>query len=444
MTREPADIAALRRELGERLATFRKAAGVTQGRLASVAYVDRTTVSHIERGRTRADETFWQTADQETAAGGQLLAAFHELETERHEQASATQSRELAAVRAKADRLRGVSLAWSALPTSADDELAAIELARRVAATDVGDETLRRLELAFDDLAMAYPVTPPAELLERLRQHLSYVGTLLDGRMTLGERQRLVVVGSWLSLLAATVHVDLNQRAAATARLRTAASLAQHAGHDEIRAWCFETEAWRVLTEGDYRRALELSRAAQELAPAGSSVAIQATAQEGRAWARLHEPQETYAAIERVNQLVSPLERPDRPEHHYRYDPDKSVAYVATTLAWAGDPAAETYAREVIARLKPTNGNGKWPRRVAAANLDLALTLLVTDRLDEACDAAQQAILSGWCRPTTGGQRRWSRLWKHGSCRQRGTCGKRMRGCGEMAVGRNCCRNAEY
>jgi transcriptional regulator with XRE-family HTH domain len=395
MTRDPTDITALRRTLGERLATFRKAAGVTQGELAAAAYLDRTTVSHIERGRTRADETFWQTADRVTASGGQLLAAYHEMDAARREQTSAAQSRELAAIKAKAGRLRGVPLAWSAPPTSADDELAALELARRVAATDVGDETLTRLELTFDDLAMAYPVTPPAELLERLRQHLSYVGTLLDGRMTLAERRRLVVVGAWLSLLAATVHVDLNQQAAATARLRTAASLARHAGRDEIRAWCYETEAWRVLTEGDYRQALELSRAAQELAPAGSSVSIQATAQEGRAWARLHQPRETYAAIERVSQLVSPLERPDRPEHHYRYDPDKSVAYMATTLAWAGDPAAETYAREVIARLKPTGGNGRWPRRVAAANLDLALTLLVTDRLDEACDAAQQAISSG-------------------------------------------------
>jgi len=395
MAREPADVTALRRELGQRLATFRKAAGVTQGQLAASAYVDRTTISHIERGRTRVDETFWRTADNVTAAGGQLLTAFRQLEAARHEQAAEAHSRELAAVRAQADELRGVPLAWSAPPTSSDDELAALELARRVTATDVGEETLTRLELAFHDVATAYPVTPPAELLERLRQHLGYVTSLLDGRMTLAERQRLIVVGGWLSLLAATVHVDLNQPAAATARLRTAASLARQAGHDEIRAWCFETEAWRVLTEGDYRRALDLSRAAQELAPAGSSVAIQATAQEGRAWARLRQPRETYAAIDRVEALVAPLTRPDQPEHHYRYDPDKSVAYVATTLAWAGDPAAETYAREVISRLEPAGPNGKWPRRVAAANLDLALTLLVTDRLDEACDAAERAILSG-------------------------------------------------
>jgi transcriptional regulator with XRE-family HTH domain len=396
MAREPADIAELRRALGERLATFRKAADITQGQLASATFVDRTTVSHIEKGRARADSAFWQTADQATAAGGQLLTAYQQLEAVRHEQEAAARSRELAAIRAKADLFRSVPLtSWGSPSTTADDEVAAIDLARRVAASDVGDATLTQLELAFDELAMAYPVTPPADLLGRLRQHLAYVNTLFDGRMTLHEQQRLIVVGGWLSLLAATVHVDLGQSSAATARLRTAASLARHAGHDEIRAWCFETEAWRVLTEGHYRQAVELSRAAQQLAPAGGSIAIQATAQEGRAWARLHQPRETYDAIERVNQLVSPLKRPDRPEHHFRYDPDKSVAYMATTLAWVGDPAAETYAREIIARLKPSKGNGKWPRRVAAANLDLALALLVTDRLDEACDAAQQAILSG-------------------------------------------------
>jgi transcriptional regulator with XRE-family HTH domain len=396
MARDPADIAELRRGLGERLAAFRQAAELTQGQLAAAAYLDRTTVSHIEKGRARADEAFWQTADRLSGAGGQLLTAYRELEAAKHASEANIRSTELAVIRAKVDGFRTVPLtSGSTSPPKVDDELAAIELGRRIAASDVGDETLTQLELAFDELAMAYPLTPPAELLLRLRHHLAYVGTLLDSRATLEERRRLIVIGGWLSLLAATVHVDLDEPAAAGARLRTAASLAEHAGHDEIRAWCFETEAWRVLTQGNYRRALDLSQAAQELAPSGSSVAIQATAQEGRAWARLHQPRETYDAIDRVNKLVSPLKRLDRAEHHYRYDPDKSVAYVATTLAWVGDPAAESYAREIIARLKPSENNGRWPRRIAAANLDLALALLVASRLDEACDAAQQAILSG-------------------------------------------------
>jgi tetratricopeptide (TPR) repeat protein len=278
-----------------------------------------------------------------------------------------------------------------------DDEDDALELARRVAASDVGEETITRLEWAVDDLATRYSVTPPTELITRVRRHLTYVADLLEPgvRKTLGEHRRLLVTGAWLSLLGATVHIDLKQHAAATARLMTAASLARQAGHDEIHAWVYETQAWSALTEGEYRRALDLSRTAQELAPRGTSAAIQATAQEGRAWARLRQPKETYDALDRVTKLVTPLARPDRPEHHYRYDPDKSVAYTATTLAWLGDPAAEGYAREVIARLRAAEDAGGWPRRVAAAQIDLSLALVAAGKHDEAVAMTQAAILSG-------------------------------------------------
>ncbi|MYZ38772.1 MULTISPECIES: helix-turn-helix domain-containing protein [unclassified Streptomyces] len=286
--------------------------------------------------------------------------------------------------------------AWLAVPPpSSDDEFDALELTRRVSASDAGKETLSRLESSFDDLAMRYPASPPQELLERVRKHSAYVAHLMDARMTLGEQRRLHVVGGWFQLLGATLHIDLNQEHAATARLQAAATLAQHAEHREIEAWCYETDAWRVLTDGDYGRALQLSEIAQELAPAGTSVAIQATAQEGRARARLGEGSKTYAAIDRVQRMSAALVPRKGVEHHYQYDPGKSLAYTATTLAWVGDPAAEKYAREVIARLAPAHDFEKWPRRVASANIDLALALLANDRLDEACDAAQRAILSG-------------------------------------------------
>lgn len=402
MAREPAAIAELRRALGERLVTFRQAADLTQAQLAEATVSHRTRVAHIEKGRTCADQQFWQAADAACHAGGVLLAAFHELAVAKHEHERQARESELAEARAKAAEFRThgnglvVPAAWPVRPQlTTDDEQDALELARRVAASDVGEETLTRLEAVVDELAIAYSKTPPAALLGRIRQHLGYINKLLDARKTLAEHRRLLVVGGWLSLLGATVHIDLKQQHAATARLKTAASLARHAGHDEIHAWCYETEAWRVLTDGNYSRALELSRAARALAPAGSSAAIQATAQEGRAWARLHQADETYMAIAKVNELVSPMSKPDQPEHHFRYDPDKAVAYTATTLAWLGDPAAEGYAREIITRLTPHNDVEKWPRRVAAANLDLALALLVTDRLDEACDATLRAISSG-------------------------------------------------
>ncbi|MGH3907015.1 MAG: helix-turn-helix domain-containing protein, partial [Pseudonocardiaceae bacterium] len=284
---------------------------------------------------------------------------------------------------------------WQGAARNGGDEPDALELARRVAATDVGTETLGRLEDMVDKLAIKYPVTPPQELLEPVRRHVSYVMRLLDARKTLDEHHRLLVVGGWLSLLAATLYIDLERPNAATSWLATATSLARETGQDEIHAWRYETEAWQVLTDGDYRRAAELSQAAQQFAPRGSSAAIQATAQEGRAWARLGAAKETYDALNRVERFVSMMARPETPEHHYRYDPDKAEAYVATTLAWLGDVAAEHHARHVVTTLTKEVEAGRWARRLASANIDLALALLLTHRMGEAAAVAQESILSG-------------------------------------------------
>ncbi|MBV6698021.1 helix-turn-helix transcriptional regulator [Kitasatospora aureofaciens] len=357
----------------------RKALGFTQESLAQAVGVDRSTVGRWENGEV--DPQAWH----RPALMRTLRITADEL-----------------------DSLINVSSTSAAAPavpatladSGYDDELEALELVRRISASDVGDATLSRLELAFDELAIKYPTVPPRELLGQVRKYSGYVAHLMGAKKTLAEHRQLLVIGGWFSLLGATLHIDLNQQDAATARLRTAMTLAQHADHREIQAWCYETDAWRVLTDGNYSKAVELSKAAQYLAPKGSSVEIQATAQQGRAFARLGNSPETYAAISQVQSLSSSAGLPDQPEHHFRYDPAKSVAYTATTLAWLGDPAAETYAREVIARLAQPDDLSKWPRRVASANIDLALSLVATDRLDEACDAAQRAMLSGRVAPS--------------------------------------------
>jgi transcriptional regulator with XRE-family HTH domain len=280
------------------------------------------------------------------------------------------------------------------------DEEQSLELATRVSASDVGAITLGMLEAAFDDLAIAYPVTRPSDLLGPLRTHVGYVSRLLEGRSTLAEHQRLIVVGAWFSLLLATVHVDLQQERAATSRLRTAAALAEHAGHEEIRAWVLETRAWRAVTAGDYQAAVTLSKAGQKAAPNGSSAQVQATAQEGRALARLGDADGTHDAMDRVATLVNMRPTPDQPGHHYQYDPEKYTAYAGTTLAWLGDGAAEDYTRRLIFRLSAAESGGGWPRRLASARIDLALTLMHAGQLDEAAHSATLAVSSGHIAPS--------------------------------------------
>lgn len=274
----------------------------------------------------------------------------------------------------------------------ADAEIEAIELARRVLASDVSEETLDRLERAADLMAVAYATTPPELLLPRVRRYLDYAGTLVDARKTLIQHKRLLVVGGWLSLLRATLHIDLRQSGAADAHLQTATDLAEQTGHGEIAAWCLETRAWAVLTAGDFRQALELSQRAQAVAPAAGSAIIQATAQEGRAWARLGDRKQTGIALGKVEKLAGQRRVPLHPEHHYHYDPAKAHSYAATTLAWAGDPAAVRVAREVITELKAEDAR---PRRIASAQLDLGLALLAAEKPDEAADVTATAIRSG-------------------------------------------------
>jgi transcriptional regulator with XRE-family HTH domain len=345
----------LREELRQR----RNRRDLSYRQLAALANVSPTHISDLEKGTRRPTLATVTALDKALEAHGTLVAMLR-----------------------------------SPAPEDVEGELEALELEQRARASDVSDSTLDRLDRTADSMAMAYATTPPAELLPRVRRHLRYVDQLLDGRKTLSQHRRLLVVGGWLSLLRATLHVDLQHRAAAAAHLETAAAFAEQAGHPEIAAWCLETEAWDHLTRGRFRQAVELSQHAQAVAPAAGSAIVQATAQEGRAWARLGDQAATRSALGRVERMAEHRPVPVHPEHHYQYDPGKAHAYAATTLAWAGDPAAERVAREVLAELED---EGARPRRIASARLDLGLALLAGEkpRPDEAAAEARAAIRSG-------------------------------------------------
>lgn len=106
MAREPAHITEQRRQLGERLATCRRAAELTQAQLAALLHYNRSSLAHVERGHSRADERFWRQADEACQAGGLLLTGFHELEAAKVEHQRAARVRDLDNVRAKVARLR--------------------------------------------------------------------------------------------------------------------------------------------------------------------------------------------------------------------------------------------------------------------------------------------------------------------------------------------------
>ena len=360
-------------EFGTELASLMAARGIGVRELGRLVPCNPGHISNLRSGKASASPELARCLDELLGAAGELLALVPASRRRRAEKAVA-----------------------------ADDEIIALELARRIEASDVGGGVVERLELIVDDLAIAYPATRPADLLARVRPHIGYVGRLLDARATLSQHRRLLVTAGWLSLLAATCLIDLHSDYAAEAYLSTAEQVAGETGQPNLAAWVLETRAWQALTAGEFRRAAMLSQGAQLAAPHASSAHLQAVAQEGRAWARVGDAAETRRALARLETLVSPLPVPDRPEHHYRYDPPKSQAYVATTLAWVGDAAAEGITREVLAAIETPGAEPPRPRRAALARLDLAFALTASGKEDEAATTALQAVRSGRLAPVDG------------------------------------------
>lgn len=289
----------------------------------------------------------------------------------------------------------------SAATADPPDELDAVllELTLRAEASDVGRVALDAVDLSVADLAVRYPRTPPAELLTAIRRRGADVVRLLDGRATLGQRRQLLVAGGWLSLLAATVHVDLGHRLASRLARDTAASLGREADEPELAAWAAEIAAWEAIVDQRWPEALTLARTGQDIAPHGRTALVQLTAQEARAAARLGDAPAVHDALARTDARLR--EQPDEQNslHHFVFDPAKLVYYTATALSWLGDPAAEDYSREVLA-------TSRAPRRVVTARIDLGVVLAGLGRPDEAAALGAAALDSGWLVP--------SNLWRVG------------------------------
>src|SRR4051794_31984002 len=115
-----------------------------------------------------------------------------------------------------------------------------------------------------------------------------------------------------------------------------------------------------------WRRAARLAAEGEALAPAGSSAAVQLAAQSARAAARLGDAVGVRAGLTRARSRRRPAVRlpPTPPPLHVRRR--KLDGYTATALAWAGDPATESIAREVADRCAAGP-----PRRFATARIDL-------------------------------------------------------------------------
>jgi DNA-binding XRE family transcriptional regulator len=202
MAREPEELVEMRRVLGAQLAAYRRATALSQGQLARATLVDRTTVAHIEKGRSRADERFWTIADRKCRAGGALLTGFRAWETAQQEHEVRTREAQLAEARARADELRAATAPHLrdrvdplVMPTGAE------ALARVL--TYAGPELAAGLAVPLAYLMFLGSTTTaiPAESRDQIHAQLT---TFLRGWADTMNRRELIQLLGWAATTVAT------------------------------------------------------------------------------------------------------------------------------------------------------------------------------------------------------------------------------------------------
>jgi transcriptional regulator with XRE-family HTH domain len=295
--------------LGAVLRRLRARRGLTQAALGRLAGYDGSYIGAVERAAVRPSRDLITRCDQALDAGGALLALWV-LADQEWSTRSAPPSPEgewavgWVAAQPPADPLAALlddpgvpppstgpdpppSTPPPPLPADPDPVLEAMELVRRAEASEVGVGTVAGVERAVERLRRAASGTPPELLMPAVAAQRRYVGRLIEVRLTLGRRRRLLAAAGWLSILLAQLHFDLGEREAAAANRDAAQRLAAQAGQAELAAWAAEALAWWALADGRHRDALELARAGQDLAPPAGAAALQLALDEAQALAAL-------------------------------------------------------------------------------------------------------------------------------------------------------------
>jgi transcriptional regulator with XRE-family HTH domain len=299
--------------LGAILRRLRELRRLSQDELGRLAGYDGSYVGAVERASVRPSQELVAALDRALDAGGGLLALWRFADQEWAVRATA------APAGPWANDPLGTAPAepgWPAGPAPAEATTAAapppdavaaaprpdavveaMELARLAEASDVGADALASVERAVERLRHAAAGTPPGSLLPTVRAQRRYVGQLLDGRLTLGQRRRLLAAAGRLSVVLARLHFEAGERDAAEASREAALRLARQAGNAELAAWAYEAGAWWALVDGRFREAVRLSRAGQDRAPPASAAAVQLALHEAQAWRHLGDPAEAAGAL---------------------------------------------------------------------------------------------------------------------------------------------------
>jgi transcriptional regulator with XRE-family HTH domain len=304
-------------------------------------------------------------------------------------------------------RLPAPSTGGPGAPKSRDDLLIAttgmdaVELLKRVRASEIDASTVDALDITVEQLCCDYSHANAHELMATGKEWLGKVTELLGNRLTLSQHRDILNNAGMLALLVGCLQYDVGDATSAEATRRMAMALGTESGNAGIVGWAHEMLAWFHLTAGNPRAVVPAAEAGILAAPS-HSVAVQLYGQQAKAYARMGMPEKVHEALERGRELLDKLPYPERPDNHFVVDPDKWDFYAMDTYRIVGeDDLARRNAEEVMRRSVNPEGFVTAPMRQAEAQLTLAVIAARKGEADEASSLGIQALQDGrQSRPT--------------------------------------------
>jgi transcriptional regulator with XRE-family HTH domain len=404
--RESDTIENARRTLGAKLAAYRRAAGYSQAKLASLVDYSRSTVANVETGRQHVPSDFWERAEAACHADGALIEASDEIEAavrrEREEAAHQTRSL-LLGLAESPDTDTATSLVRApavaiAVTDDGDGRLDMIAIAanearghaERAAVTEVGPGTIEQLTEDTVRLSRAYVSAPPLPLFATMGRELGRIHSALDQKAYPAQARDLNFLAGVLCGLMANACLDLGREEAADDLARGAWTHGRIVDHDPLMGWARGTQALAAIWD---RRYLDAARHAEDgliHVPTGMGAA-RVHAIHARALAALGDRAQARAAMRAAENALT---NADQDELHdsiageFTFDEAKLRYYESLALLDSGDPVrAEQAAAAAISLYEAIPVRTRSYGCAALARVQLARAQLMNNRLEDAGDA---------------------------------------------------------
>lgn len=264
-----------------------------------------------------------------------------------------------------------------------------LRFADEITMTNVSGIELEGLESTLTRIASDYVHAPLHRIFIELVTTRDRLFALLNGRQPLGQTRELLLLAGTSCLLLAHASQNLGDEDAAIAQLQTAWTFAEQADHNDLRAWVKGTAA--LIAEWSTRRqtALDYTRQAIRLAPAGET-RIRIAAIEARAAARIGDRTTAMAALEDLQRAQDKKAAPDALTRFgglLTFPEAKQHYYIGGTFALLGEHhRAEQHATAAIKLYESGPQEHRSYGDEALARLDIVTARIAAGEIEGAAE----------------------------------------------------------